>query len=165
MFQDESLDNFRQSLFLFNLITPYSDYITERTTDKPSVDCHRNKKSFSSPKLLAAHRAACSIGTEGRFSWCAAAKLLTFPFTVVGTEIRNECYLLYFQCLKAFLRRDALVQLFEALRYKPEGRRFCSRCCLILTQSGIFSEEQRRSRRRAANLPPSYADCLESWEP
>jgi len=96
------------------------------------------------------HRASCSIGTEGCFSWRTAAKPLTSPFTVFGAEIRNECCLL--QCLMAFLRRDALVQLVEALRYKPERRGFCSRCCLILTQPGIFSEEQRRSGRRADKL-------------
>ena len=116
-----------------------------------------------------AHRASCSIGTEDYSSWRKAAKPLTCPFTLFGAEIRNECCLL--QCLIAFLGREALVQFVDALRYKPEGRGFCSRCCLILTQSGIFSEEQRRSGRRANKLTTFIyrlsrkMGALNSWNP
>jgi hypothetical protein len=160
---------------MFNLITPYSDYTTERTTDESSVDCHRNKKCFSSPKLP--DRLWCPPSLV--FNWYRGLFLLAYSSQAVNLSIQcvwcrdqeHCCSLLYHHCLMAFLRRDALVQLAEALRYKPEVRGFDSRCCLILTHPGIFSEEQRRPGRRADTLTTFTCrlsrklGTLNSWNP
>jgi hypothetical protein len=77
----------------------------------------------------------------------------------------------------------AVAQLVEALRYKPEGRGFDSRCChwnFSLTQSfrshhgaGVDSASDRNEYQEyflgvkggrsvvLTTLPPSCADCLE----
>ena len=81
----------------------------------------------------------------------------------------------------------AVVELVEALRYKPEGCGFDSRWChwnFSLTQSfwphygpGVDSASNRNEYQeyflggkgsrciRLTTLPPSCADCLEIWEP
>ena len=81
----------------------------------------------------------------------------------------------------------AVAHLFEALRYKPEGRGFDPRWCLwnfSLTQTfrphygpGVDSASNRNEYQGyllvgkggrclgLATLPPSCADCLEIWEP
>ena len=81
----------------------------------------------------------------------------------------------------------AVVQLVEALRYKPEGRGYDSRWChwnFSLTQSfqlhygpGVDSASNRNEYQEyflggkggqctgLTTLPPSRADCLEIWEP
>jgi hypothetical protein len=81
----------------------------------------------------------------------------------------------------------AVVQLVEALRYKPEGRGFDSRWChwnISLTYTfrpyygpGVDSASNRNECQeyflvgkggrcvRLKALPPSITDCLENWEP
>jgi len=81
----------------------------------------------------------------------------------------------------------AVVQLLEALRYKSEGHGFDSRWCywnLSLTYSfqshygpGVDSASNRNEYQeyilggeggrcvRLTTLPPSWAECLEIWEP
>jgi len=83
--------------------------------------------------------------------------------------------------------RHAVAQLVEALRYKPEGRRFDSRCChwnfswtlsfLPHRGPGVDSASNRNEYQEyfvggkvfrcvgLTTLPPSCADCLEIWEP
>jgi hypothetical protein len=83
-------------------------------------------------------------------------------------------------------RGSAFGQLFEALRYKLEGRVFDSRWChwnFSLTESfrlhygpGSDSVSQRNEHQKyfqgdkrgpcvgLTTLPPSCADCLEIWE-
>ena len=79
-----------------------------------------------------------------------------------------------------------VAQLVEALRYKPEGRGFDSRWChwiLSLTSfrphydPGVDSASNRNEYQEyfldgeggwcvgLTTLPPSYADCLEIWDP
>ena len=76
----------------------------------------------------------------------------------------------------------AMAQLVEALRYKSEGRGFDSRWChwnfsFIPSGPGIDSASNRNEYQEyflggkggrcvgLTTLPPSYADCLEIWEP
>jgi hypothetical protein len=80
-----------------------------------------------------------------------------------------------------------VVQLVEALRYKPEGHGFDSRWChwiFLLSYSfrphygpGVDSASNRNECQEyllegkggrcvgLTTLPPSSADCLEIWEP
>ena len=80
-----------------------------------------------------------------------------------------------------------VARLVEATRYKPEGRGFDSRwrqCNFSLTYSfrphcgpGVDSTSNRNEYQEyflwgkggrcpgLTTLPPSYADCLEIWEP
>ena len=76
-----------------------------------------------------------------------------------------------------------VAQLVEALRYKPEGRRFDSRLCHRHNSSGgtmaVGSNQPSKSNGYQeyflmgkggrcvglTTLPPSCADCLEIWEP
>ena len=68
-----------------------------------------------------------------------------------------------------------MVQLSEAVRYKPVGRGFDSRSCHSRntettsesTQSvrEIFPEVKGGRCVGLTALPPSCADCLEIWEP
>ena len=81
----------------------------------------------------------------------------------------------------------AVAQVDEALRYKPEGRGFDSRCChwnfsltysfLHLYGPGVNSASNRNENQEyflegkggrcvgLTTLPPSCADCLYIWNP
>jgi hypothetical protein len=75
----------------------------------------------------------------------------------------------------------AVAQLVEALRYKPTGRGFDSRWCHWIFFIGIILSVDSACNRNEyleyflgskggrcvglTTLPPSYADCLEIWEP
>ena len=67
-----------------------------------------------------------------------------------------------------------MANLFEKLLYKPEGRGFDCRLChwnfsLIISgrTMGQSSTQPLKAavRRALQNLPLSYANCLEIWEP
>ena len=76
----------------------------------------------------------------------------------------------------------AVAQLVEALRYKPEGRGFDSRCYWKFSFRPHFGPGVNLASNRnecqeyflggkggrcigLTTLPPSWADCLEIWEP
>jgi hypothetical protein len=75
--------------------------------------------------------------------------------------------------------RDAVVQLFEALRYKPEGRGFYSRLCPSGRTVALGSTQPLKEMSTTniswrgkggrcvglTNLTLSCIDCLEIWEP
>ena len=76
------------------------------------------------------------------------------------------------------LRGHAVAQLIEAVRYKPEGREFDSRRCHGSHYGpGVDSASNRNEYQEyvpggkggrcvgLTTLPPSWADCLEIWEP
>jgi len=159
---------------VFNLITPYSDYTTERTTDEPSFDCHRNKKCFSSPKFP--DRLCCPPSLM--FNLYRGLFLLEYSSQTVNLSIHcvwcrdQERVLLAVPPLPFGISEAGRVGVVGWGTALPAGRsRFSSRCCLILTQPGIFSEEQRRPVRRADKLTTFVCwlsrklGALNSWNP
>jgi hypothetical protein len=53
-----------------------------------------------------------------------------FKNTVIKKQVKDAIYK---------TSRHAVAQLVEALHYKPEGRGFDSRCCIIATPSSLAS--------------------------
>jgi hypothetical protein len=98
-------------------------------------------------------------------------------FVLLVDWIHSEVLLLFYLPKK----KDAVAQLFETLSYKPEGRWFDSRFFIDILSAVLcpcFESASTRNQYQEyflgdkvgrclglTNLPPSYAYCLEIWEP